>query len=279
MAWRFLVASMLAALSIGARAQPALQANATGLWWHPAEPGWAVSVAQQGNTIVATLLLHDREGRATWLFAPEATLAASTYPFLSFSGNLYETSGSWYGGAFDATRAQVKPVGTLTFAVRNGIPPQPLDSARLTYTANGVTVARDMVPFTFRTPSMAGRYSGAVTWLDDEFCPASRLPHKAQDVLEIDFALPGSNPRFVTWDTAGNHCVFEGSARPNGRLLEMDGTYVCYEYGTLAKRAGGRFALTNLVSEPFGFTGDGWILAETSPAACFTALRIGGAKY
>ena len=50
--------------------------NYEGLWWNPAESGWGINFAHQGDQIFATWYTYDTAGRAWWL----SMLAARTSP-------------------------------------------------------------------------------------------------------------------------------------------------------------------------------------------------------
>jgi hypothetical protein len=46
-----------------------------GLWWNPAESGWGLSIAHQGDVVFAVWYTFDRDGSPTWFAMPEARLA------------------------------------------------------------------------------------------------------------------------------------------------------------------------------------------------------------
>lgn len=83
-------------------------ANATGLWFDPAEPGWGLSLAQQGDTVFAVLFIHGDDGRPTWLVAP----AMRGAPGGAFTGTAYRTKGSALGAA-SSSPIESQALGTL----------------------------------------------------------------------------------------------------------------------------------------------------------------------
>lgn len=109
-------------------------ANYQDLWYNPSEPGWGVNITHQGSTVFATLFTYDASGRDVWLVMSNGANTGT-----GFSGPLYRTSGP----AFNAspwTPATNTQVGTMTFD-----PPSlddPVPTATLTYTFNGVTVSK-----------------------------------------------------------------------------------------------------------------------------------------
>jgi hypothetical protein len=61
--------------------------NHQGLWWNPAEPGWALQVNHQGDAIFAIWFTYDDAGRATWL-----SFAAQRATDERYAGTLYRTT-------------------------------------------------------------------------------------------------------------------------------------------------------------------------------------------
>lgn len=114
------------------------QANHTGLWSDPKEPGWGLSLDQEQGVIVATLFAYGPDGEPRWLSASALReQSADTY-----SGALYRTTGA----AYDApawTPIGVSEAGTLSVSFAG--PGQ----AVLTYVADGLTVTKTISPMAF----------------------------------------------------------------------------------------------------------------------------------
>ena len=89
------------------------EANLTGLWWHPAEPGWGITLNHQDNTLFATLFIYGDDGTPTWLVAPDAR-----WDGVAFTGTLYRTAGSPFDRMPWQGMTGADPVGdiTLTFS-------------------------------------------------------------------------------------------------------------------------------------------------------------------
>jgi len=62
--------------------------NFQGQWWNPAQPGWGVTIADQGGVLFAVLFVYDASGAPMWLVAPAAARNADG----GYSGALYRTS-------------------------------------------------------------------------------------------------------------------------------------------------------------------------------------------
>ena len=89
-----------------------LTANYTGLWWKADEPGWGVSLAQQGNSLFPTWYTFGPDGRPTWYVGGVLALHADG----SYRGPAYRTTGR----RFDQIAGDVGAIATEvgSFSVR-----------------------------------------------------------------------------------------------------------------------------------------------------------------
>jgi hypothetical protein len=116
----------------------------TGLWFDPAESGWGVSLVQRDDTIFALLLVYDEERRPTWYVASDVTAdgpAGTDAGAMQYTGVLYRTAGTWFGGAFDPQSLTSAAVGSIRLQYTPGMQGRTID---LTYSANGVTVSKEV---------------------------------------------------------------------------------------------------------------------------------------
>ncbi|HUL56415.1 MAG TPA: hypothetical protein VLT60_05420 [Usitatibacter sp.] len=88
--------------------------NYTDTWWNPSQPGWAINLAHQDDTIFATWLLYDSEGAARWLTGIFPRDSTGKY-----SGNLYITSRTPSSSVSYAVTAHVAGTASLAFASGN----------------------------------------------------------------------------------------------------------------------------------------------------------------
>jgi hypothetical protein len=94
-------------------AAPNWGTDRTDLWFNPAESGWGLALAQHGNNIFGVWYAYDTDGQPLWFVLPGGTFSGSTF----FSGNLYRTTGPYFGNAtFDPTAVRVTPAGTATIS-------------------------------------------------------------------------------------------------------------------------------------------------------------------
>jgi hypothetical protein len=62
------------------------------LWWNPNESGWGLQVVQTGSVIFVTMFVYDQNNNPLWY------TATCTYQGNHvWSGDLYQTSGPWFG--------------------------------------------------------------------------------------------------------------------------------------------------------------------------------------
>jgi photosystem II stability/assembly factor-like uncharacterized protein len=84
-------------------------ALASDLWWNPDESGWGMTITHRASTqTFVAWYTYDRAGDAIWRIIPGGTWSDRTY-----SGDVYETTGSAYFGArFEPAAVNVRKVGT-----------------------------------------------------------------------------------------------------------------------------------------------------------------------
>jgi hypothetical protein len=131
------------------------------LWFPPNEAGWGLNLIEQGDTAFATLFVYDAQNRPHWYSASQLS-AGGSGGRPSWSGNLEETTGPYFGGPFDASRVTRRTVGTMAFTLQeNG-------DLSLTYNVNGVTVVKTLKRFAFRKNDLSGSYQGSVVMRADD---------------------------------------------------------------------------------------------------------------
>src|SRR5205814_4293363 len=119
------------------------------------ESGWGLNLLAQGDTMFATLFAYDANRRPKWYSASELTYRAMTGTDERgrYSGALFESTGPWFGAAaFDAKAVARRQVGTMSMELLGP------DTARVTYTIDGVTVKKDLNPFAFRAERLTEDY-------------------------------------------------------------------------------------------------------------------------
>jgi YVTN family beta-propeller protein len=177
--------------------------NYQGLWWNPSESGWGVHLAQQGNILFATWFTYDTDGSGMWLVMSNGVnVGPSTY-----SGTLYRTTGPSFDSVpWRPTEVVTTPVGTATFAFTSA------DRGTFTYTVNGVTQSKAIMPLQFSSPMpncTTGGTAGATTNYQDLWWGS---PAGSGSGWGVNIAHQG-DVLFATWFTYG--------ATGKGRWLSM----------------------------------------------------------
>ncbi len=123
-----------------------LDTNYTDIWWNPAESGWGINFAQEGDTIFATWFTYDESGLPLWLsFTATPTATPGNY-----FGTLYRTAGpAFYNVPFDPDNVTRMAVGSAALAFSDG------NHAAFTYDLFGVDQTKAITRQVFRPPGTA----------------------------------------------------------------------------------------------------------------------------
>jgi hypothetical protein len=131
-------------------------ANATGLWWNASEPGWGLSLNQQGDTVFGVLFTYADDGHASWLVASNLQRQDTA----GFSGALYRASASG-----------VTQAGTMKVSLADA------NTASLEYTVDGHSTTESIMRQSFNGPSpicvgTSSSRAGATSYQDLWWDPA-----------------------------------------------------------------------------------------------------------
>jgi hypothetical protein len=225
---RLILGSMLflATLAAGAAApsndtQPkstTFSTDLTGLWYNPLENGWGVNIIQQSQTLFVTMFVYDANNKPTWFFGSDvAFTTVDAQGGFNFTGTLYQATGTYYGANYNPAQFGLTQVGTvnLRFASYN--------TGTMTYTANGVTVVKNIIPQTWTTNSMTGHYVGTMVGASNCTLP---LPQPA-GVLNVNVTQTGLAMSMQITDSTGAQCSLTGNVTQYGKLVDVDGSYTC----------------------------------------------------
>ncbi len=108
----------ITALGAGGTAAPV---NYQGLWWNPAESGWGVNLAHQGDLIYLTWYMYDASGKASWLAmlakyslgGPVPVCTYSSTPNLAAATNYQDL---WWNPAEDGWGINLTHEGSSMYA-------------------------------------------------------------------------------------------------------------------------------------------------------------------
>jgi hypothetical protein len=255
----FTLGLAVAAMASGTGMTP----DPTGLWYDPAQPGWGLSIAQQGDTLFVVLFVYDANHNPQWFAASNVTSAGD-----GFAGPLYRTTGPAFSSSAD-TALGVTAVGTIRLAYL-----QPAGNLALDYTIDGTSVAKTIQPQTWGSNAglLRGLYSGGLLIAPDAGCD---VPAPLQHVTSFILA-PGSSPDSIsiTWGTGiDTACQVNGTYAQRGQLGTLSGPILCGPIPNFIANVG-TLAISQMAISPQGFSG----LATYSNGSCTTAGSIGGVK-
>ncbi|HUI99488.1 MAG TPA: serine protease [Usitatibacter sp.] len=116
----------------------AKEANFSGIWWNPAEPGWGIEVSHQQGAVMAALFGYADDGTPEWLVAPQMQEQSDG----DFAGDAFRMTGPRFDAAsWSGTVAHSAGAMRLTFSAA--------DRGHLSYTEAGVAVEKDITPMVF----------------------------------------------------------------------------------------------------------------------------------
>jgi hypothetical protein len=212
----------------------------TDMWWIPTESGWGVNVILQYDVAFLTFFIYDSSNTPYWVVAA-ANFQGPSGADLLWSGDLFATTGPWFGGPFDPGAVATRKAGTASFRLTS------LNAAELTYIIDGVAVIKSVQRQTWKSEIDTGSYSGGYSFRNTGCTPTS-LNGIQEDIGTIDVSHIGSS-----WSAAFNgtlsSCTFGGTYSQAGKLGEVSGNYNC------ADGTAGTFDLVEITGTISGFSG------------------------
>jgi hypothetical protein len=209
--------AVLAAILAFPLASPAatpFSTDASDLWYNPAEAGWGMNLAQQGDIAFLTLYVYGADGKPTWYVA-SSLQASVTGTTITYTGDLFSFTGSPFNAAWDPNALRNTKVGSVTFTMVGGT------QGSLTYTVNGVRVAKPVVRQTWRENNATGSYIG---FLGGSCATSINGPEESM-TISINQAFPIF--QMNTTGFSGVSCGYSGMYSQDGRLGSVDGTFNC----------------------------------------------------
>lgn len=247
------VAFAAAILSTAAQAT-SFATDTSDAWYNPNESGWGLTIAQQNDTLFAVLFVYGPGNTATWYAAPSMPFAGVSASGTTYTGTLYQMTGSPYTQTFNPAMNTSRAVGTATFTLTN------LTTGTIAYSIDNVAVVKSVQRLTWLTNLMTGNFLGGRVGTYSG-CPAGgdagyreeagswAIQHDANGVQMVftgatatcTYAGPyaqGGHFGFVTGNfscsngTSGTFQVFEVNAQItalSGRLTSTAGNGCAYE--------------------------------------------------
>ena len=237
---QLLVASLSVAFLATGAANAASTTNFSDQWWVSTESGWGASVQQQSNTLFIDLMMYGADGKPTWFFVAAFLQTSPPAGHTVFVGDLYATTGPYYGGAFNPSLVTARKVGTLTFDATAA------NTATMSYTVDGTPVVKSVTRQTWSYEDLSGSYHGG--WNGDRAScingPANETHF--EDQLTITVAKNADNAVTVTLRFGdGGIESFSGTYAQSGHLGRIDGVF---------PEGMGRISVSEIETTRSGFT-------------------------
>ena len=249
--FRHFTAALLVSLAFALPAQAtSYSIDYTDLWWNPAEDGWGVNVIQQNEILFLTFFIYGTDNAARWVVAPGM---APTNPqpagAARFSGDIYQTTGPWFGTQFNAAAVGRTLVGNATITFDSP------DTATLSYTINSTPVVKVISRQVMRTTSVGGVYLGGMlaiasqcgTTSDNGPVDILGTTTVTQTATQVSFRVD-----FFTASGQPATCNFVGPYAQKGRMASVSpGNFSCLVASTQSNA--GTFTMTALDAQLNGF--------------------------
>jgi hypothetical protein len=201
------------------------------LWFPANEAGWGLNLIEQGDSMFATLFVYDSQGRARWYSASQ--LRRQSGGAIAWNGELYESTGPYFGTSFNASAVTRRQVGTMSFFVNES------GAGQLTYSVDGTTVTGKFVQrFAFRRNDLSGSYKGMLVMRQDD--PRGQSYDDAEFTIDDRGDEVVMNMKVFTGPT----CTYTGPSIQIGSLRSIAGTHTC----------GGTFRMDNIQVSANGLT-------------------------
>ncbi len=229
--------------------------NYSDLWWNPDESGWGVTIDQQQATLFLMFFIYGTDNRPAWVVAQLERTGQSAGGLPLFTGNLYSTTGTWFGMPFNSGAGTVRTAGTAGFA------PSDATTGTLSYTIDGVQVTRSIRRETLKNNDLSGNYFVTLDFTIS--CPGV-APQNGQIATNATIVHSGTQFQYREFDpaNAASSCTYNGTSVQEGQLARVAGSLTCTSGAT------GTFTFSEITSTPVGLIGRYAIAGAGTSGAC-----------
>ena len=189
-----------------------------------------------------TFFIQRADTSPYWVTATLNRISTNTLlnPPHVFTGDVFETKGPAFGGAFNPALVTNRKVGTATFTAND------INSATLQYSIDGVNVLKSLQRQTLRFIDYSGRYFGGSDWVLSNCSSAAN--NNQEIVAPAGITITQTGTTFgMTAQMANGSCTYNGTYDQAGLVGQVNGNFTCSD-GTA-----GTFTLGGLQWSTFGF--------------------------
>jgi len=207
-------------------------------WWAPTESGWGASIHQQSDKLFIDLMVYGADGKPTWFSVAAPLQSSAPAGHTVFVGDLYATTGPYYGSAFNPSSVVIRKVGTLTFDATAA------SNATVSYNVDGTSVVKNVTRQTWSHESLSGTYD--TVWKTGCGYPSAFdwevsmtvIRHNADNSVTVTVSCPYCFNNF-------QH-VFRGNYTQSGHLGQINAGLVAPDSGTIT--------ISEIAKTTIGFT-------------------------
>jgi hypothetical protein len=200
--------------------------NFQDLWWNPAESGWGVNIAQQGDTLFATWFIYGANREPYWVVMPGTTrVNALVAGETIYTGDIFQTRGTPFNVLpfVPLPGSDVSRVGSATFRftdAKRGV---------LTYTINNQTVTKNITRQNIVSINLSGNYYGG---FQREASGCANNQNNGSQLQQAVYIIntPSQSNTFSMTEVGGDSCRFTGTYTQYGSMYEASGSYTCAGY-------------------------------------------------
>jgi len=237
-------------------------------WADPpsSENGWGFQIVQRGSTIFITMFVYGppavpgSAGTPIWYVA---TMTPSPPGSFVWSGDLYVTTGPWFGAVpYNPALFMLRKVGTMTWA------PNSVSTGVLSYTVDGVAVAKNAIRQTLVIENYSGHFGGAIHQTTT-FCANPAFNGTLENVGVINIVQSGTAFTLTAAAATGVSCAYSGTVSQSGQMGSVLGSFSCSDGSR------GSFNAFEMQITEISVTGR-FTASYTVPAACQATGWFGG---
>jgi hypothetical protein len=195
--------------------------NFSDLWWIRNESGWGANVTQQDDVMFVTFFVYGASGQPVWYVATLEYAGANFAGELVFTGDLYQTTGAWFGTGWNPLLYSVRRVGTAAFQAGE------VARATLSYTVDGVPVVKFVERQTLRLDDYEGTYYGGT--VDVTYGCSNPVNNGIRTEDSGQIRITHNGPLITI---RAPTCTFVGTYVQQGQLGRADTNYVCTNNAT-----------------------------------------------
>jgi hypothetical protein len=211
-----------AAIALGvSNAQAGVGTNFSDQWWNPGESGWGASLLQQSDVIFVDLFVYGPDSRPVWYVATEYYQTTTPQGHVIYRGDLYVANGPYFGaGTFNPGNVTSRNVGTMIFDFDT------VDTGTLTYTADGISVTKQIERYFWKNEDFTGNYYGGMI-TDVTACTNPATNGHVEDLGVLVINQGNDNSFAMASEASGFTCNYTGTYLQAGHMGSVHGTYNC----------------------------------------------------